>query len=492
MLKIKQNNLKQLGSKNMLTRICAFAGALIIPVCASSCGSLGETQEKETVRNEVTTDDFLTEDTLPFDLENGEDKVGIYDFPFLEQEEKKIPEHDVDWGQTDSTLRTLYSKYYGLMGSNCETNYKPSSNHCFEIAEFKEEDSFGGISLRIVDEFGNFHSFQKYNSLWSVNPDVTMLENSALYTDTNFNDYLLTNHVTGVTKSLRANSVNVAHGYIVLRTKFGDFDYRERLLYPDGSLAIDEHYDRIIRDALNKNICLTKDNETEILDTATGKARKIPMEVTGANNGYLVVSDGKGKNGIYYLENLESALVEKIPFEFSAISPLRYKEEPLFSCGAFGNMHLYSAEKGCLSSEYKMIYSDLYESGYFMINTMDDRVGLIDYNGNEILVREDAKWFDPIPLTDKVVYKSKSDDKYGVMDFEGNILLEPAFDTLHVDRINDEDGQLKDVFVVGHSDEQNVTVVFNKDLGQELVGNYDYFEAINKVMEKSTGKVYTK
>lgn len=347
MLKLNQNNLKQLGNKRLLTRICAFVGAMIIPVCASSCGSMEKTADKEPVHNEVTTDDFLNEDTLPLDFENGEDNIEIYDFPFLEQEEQKTIEHNTDWGKLDSKLRILYPNYCGFMGSNCETNYEFSSNHCLEIAMFQDEDSFDEISLRIVDEFGNFRSFLKYNSMWSVNSDVTILDNSGLHTDTNFNTYLLTNHVTGVTKELRANRINVANGYIVHRTKWDDFTYSERLLYPDGSLAIDERYDDIIADSLNKNIYLIKDNETEVLDTTTGKARKIPMKVTDANNGYLVVSDDKGKEGVYYLENLDSELVEKIPIEFSSIHALKYKDDPLFSCGeTLFERRLYSVEKG--------------------------------------------------------------------------------------------------------------------------------------------------
>ena len=443
---------------------------------------------------ESSDDDLSIEDDLEgqliFDNEEDAQYGVIYKFPFIKYNKK---EYDLntsfDWNTVKNMIETEQKEFRFLLSSD--------EHHNYEIAVYEDSGTFGSTYYEIIDRTGKSINGASYEgAVISVNEDVSILPSDVKYSDDDLIDYILFDHNDGTFKIISANSLRVCKEYIVKTTISSDGTIEERLLYPNGDLAIDKVYENIIGDDYTNNLFLIKDNDTEILDTLTLTAKKIPQKVVEAHSGYLTLEINE-KNGVSYFGGDEFGLVEKIPCEFDSIYTVNNSEQPLYSCLNYNVDNksavakLYSSEGECLSNEYNFIGYDTYSSGYIDVRNFDNTRSLIGYNGKEVLSNIDAKSLMHIPLTDKVIYKENCNGgKYGIMDFGGNVIISPTYDKIVINLFKEENDNI-DCLIACRNEARQETVIFNKQLEQELIGDFGFYESLNKFFTNST-KVYSK
>lgn len=476
--------------ENKITKGLSIALVASLPFSFSGC-----TMEELTTDIVTSSDDGLsTEDNFENELifENGEnvDFGIIYKFPFIKcNKNETILNENFDWDVVENTLKNDKKEFRLLLN--------PKEHHNYEIALYEDSGTFGSTYYYIINrDAERINDISYEGTVIHVNQDVSILETDTKYSDTDLIDYILFDHNDGTFKIISANSLRVAKKYIVKTTISSDGKKEERLLYSNGDPVVEEAYENIICDAYTGNLFLIKDNYTEILDTLTLTAKKIPQKVVAANNGYLTI-EIDGKKGVSYFGGLVLGLVEKIPCEFDSVYTVNQLENPLYSCLNYNVDNkstvskLYSSEGKCLSKEYKFIGYDTYTSGYIDVQNSNDTRTLIDYNGVEVLSNIESQCLIHVPLTDKVVYRENGNGgKYGIIDFNGTVLLPATYDRIFIN-IFKEENENTDCFIICRNEARQETVVFNKELGQELIGDFGVYEAIDKTLAKPV-KVYSK
>lgn len=110
--------------------------------------------------------------------------------------------------------------------------------------------------------------------------------------------------------------------------------------------------------------------------------------------------------------------------DYGHVEPLT---DDLFIVGKGGLYGLYSISRGFLT---EIKWQDIYEGyetlpeGFLMVRS-ESGIGIIDYNGNEIIT---ADW-DWLQFESGVIIGNKN-GLYGVMDINGNLIVEPLYDSI--------------------------------------------------------------
>ena len=481
--------LEKIKKSSLVKRIGVLVTAVAIAFTLAACSNGNTKKGASDVTSPPSITDINTED-------NKENLV--YDFQFTQRTEIDTNQYEqVNWVDTENLLKQKSDFCHILRWENIE------SSRNFEIAVYENSNDFGKCYYNIVDKNGLLRNgITYYGGVSCVNEYTSILENEE-YNSEKGSDYLYTytilNHNTGTTKEIKALRLYYANGYMVKydfeKNDKGSYDSKYQLLYADGTIASDTIYSNFTRDYGNKtNIFLYKDGITEILDTTTGKARKIEGKVESANNNFLVLGNSEGK-GIYYLVDIETDLIEKMSFskEFNTIHFVnRDPNNPTFEFINYdldkdSMSALYSANGERLSNYYKSIRTWQNNSGYIETTTSadyDNKIAvknLINIYGVEELSNINAFYLEVIEGTNIIIYKENGQDgKYGLMDTNGNILQKAIYNNLYNHNIIDADGNIEITYFIGRIKDKKITVVLDKDLNEILRGDYGYYNASAK------------
>lgn len=458
-----------------------LTGALLFSGCGTS-NDLGEEFSSTTPASTATISNTETKDNL------------VYDFPFTPNTKANKTEYTaLDWEALRKSLKETENEFYCFLKWNdCELN------HNFEIAVYENSNEFGKSYYKIMDNSGFLKNGLTYfGTATSINDNTTLLENEERNSENGSGyqyTYTILDHNTGHTKEFKAKFAYPAKGYIIAYN-YNDINFRSehQLLYADGTPASDVIYGGITSDFTNDNIFLKKDRSTIILDTKTGKAREINGTVMSADNGFIVLKIN-GKVGVYYLLDLESELIEKIACSFSEINfATRGEADPTFVCtddslDTEANSALYSVEGERLSNYYDSI---MYWNEGTLIEAATSKdyisqtgtLNLINKYGIEELNGIDAFSLNYVDTTKFIIFRTNGENgKYGIMDIKGNILIEPIFDTLMINKylIN---GEVTNIIFVGRINGQKITVVLDNNLNELVKGNFGFFAACDKAWD---------
>lgn len=408
----------------------------------------------------------------------------VYDFHFAQKfEEDTMQYESVNWEETENLLKQRYNNFVQISRYGYD---RMAPCHNYEIAMFEDFSEFGEVYFKIVDKNGYLADTNDYGSIRCINDYITLLS------DFNKNVYTILNHNTGTINQIYdADYMYYANGYIakLKNQNLASYDRDYELLYADGTVASDTIYRNIVVDYSGNKLYLQKDTGVEILDTETGKARIIDGEVTDASNNFLVLHTKEG-DGVYYLSDIESDLIEKIPCSFKKIKfAVTDETEPVFSCDQnFGNKTLkalFSVNGERLSKYYEAI--DPNEIGYVTAINHENNtksISVLNRYGVEELSNINAESLFVLGDTNFVEYRQNN--KFGIMDFNGTILTEPIYDRLNIWCIVDNDNEIEKFYFIGRINDENITIALDENLNEICRGDYRYYEMEDKVDEKES------
>lgn len=433
--------------------------------------SVVTTMEKNIQREETTQGEETTQ----------KEEIEIYDFPFLTHEFKKQKENFHDWSDTVAFLKMQDENFDNIVNLDSMTCV---NNHNFECAIYNI-GSWGKQTFTIVDFKGNLLNDNEYKDVIALNDYTVLLQSQDGYHNT------LLNQITGETKRLE-----IAYGFAINDDLFATVKTNKslhELLYTDGKEAVSKFYENIIVDQNAKKVYLVSENDTEILDMESKKARKLEnIEVKEANNNYLVCENRETlKCGVYYMESFYKELEEKIPMDKDNIFFLGTDTNPTFICVDHNqekNFSVYSAENQKLSTDFEDMSKE-------MSTFSENEYGRVTVNGIEQLVNKYGTLL--TNNTDKdikllyivddntILFYDKDFSKLGLMDLEGNKMEDAVYNTWQV--VLDKNTNKQNILL--RNDEQNETVIYNTNKEFIARGDYSVDESIDILTGKEIKKI---
>jgi len=434
---------------------------IVLPVdTETSITSITTTSLPNTTQSTTTTEKTTTQTTNTTTISKTNDSSNTdVNITSANNEEVK----DYDWIEIQKKLQEDPEFVKLILGDNNKSKYG--------LVLYENEESVFDDYFRVIDSNGNFVTEKRnynYLSVKNINKILTLIEVDPNYDNNTEKKYLIFNHDTNEGKEISAVIIYKYGDYLERIYYDGDSCYSQ-LLHLNGDVASSKKYFDIVGDLKNDRIYLVDEDykKTTLLKDKDGKSKQIDYVVQDAYNNYIIVSDKNNNVGVYYLDDVDNELKEVIPISYTDIYFANQDSEKIrFICRECTNEDLYylcseTGEK--LTKGYSFMIKQGEENSILAYSLYDyynneSIISYLNHDGVEIVSNIEAQNVYKISGTEALIFQENGKDgKYGVMDYNKNIILNPEFDRLYqktVDSGNDFiiigtkiDGEFEEIYI---------------------------------------------